>query len=451
MRSHVVILAVVACGNTHSGANLDANGDGCPCDAPSSSDTGSAHATTITVTLTDRPNNAAQFSFVVAYQDGAGPWQVASPPAGDVYTFQVTSAAYGVAWTCVSGGAGNVGLSERDVNLYYFAVAERTSLQADVPARCTDRAPQAVGLTGTITSPPSAALAVAFGARSTFATRSTNGNDAFALETPKSTHDLIVAEVFGTGTPGDFVVDSAVVQRDLAVTGPTATIVDWNASQTLATGTVTVLTPFGSARVDVSTSLLSAGKTLGEFVHETSAPFTTAGFDVGQAAPGDVYDQQIAVSEGAGFVVEQSFVDTIADQTFVAATPLGTVMPSVASHAPYAMIAAAWPAYTGAIGYAWQASQIQNGGTCAMPGGCLVAWAIDVSPGYVGGAPQIAMPDLSGLTGWDPRLQMVNATAVNGSVTADTSTAGAADFPEPTFASVGTQRTNVGTVFTITP
>src|SRR5258708_27155727 len=178
MRTHVVVLALAACGGSPPGTNPD-SGDGCPCDAPNHDDTGSAQPTTITVTLTNRPNNAALFSFVVAYQDGGGSWQVAGAPAGDVYTFQVTSAAYGVAWTCVSAGAGNVGLSERDVNLYYFAVAERTSLQANVPARCTDRAPQSVGLSGTITNPPSLPLAVVFGARATFATRGPNGTDAF--------------------------------------------------------------------------------------------------------------------------------------------------------------------------------------------------------------------------------------------------------------------------------
>jgi hypothetical protein len=451
MRATIVVLLVAACGH-HDAAGGDAGADGKGGDAAgdASGDGASAHATTITVTLVDRPNNAAMFSFVVAYQDGAGAWQVAPPPSGDTYSFQVTSPAYGVAWTCITPGAGNVGISARSVNLYYFAVAERTSLTALVPRQCTDR--PLVGLTGTISNPPvnSTTLGVAFGRRQTIAVRGTTGDDTYALETPKSTHDLIVGEAVGTGNGGDFALASATVQRGLAVTGATIADVDYSNAQPAVTAPVTVVTTVG-ARVDVSTTLSSAGKTQATFVHQTGGPFVAAGLADALADSNDVYQQQIVVVAGATIATEQVFAGAPAAQRFVAPTPLGTVTPSVASRSPYVMLASTWSTYANAGGYVIAANQTPGTQACGGFQGCTIGWTIDASPGYLGAAPQLAMPDLSGVTGWDARLELVAGVAVIGSVTADTSSAGAADFPQQTFAASGVHRTNAGTTWQITP
>ena len=456
MRATIILVTIAACGH-NSGAGGDAGGGGgggggdAAGDASGGDDGASAHSTTIDVTLVNRPNGAAAFSFVVAYQDGAGPWQVAPPPSGDTYSFQVTSPAYGVAWTCITPtAAGNVGVSARTVNVYYFAVAERTSLTAIVPRQCSDRGQGSVGLSGTIANAPLSVLGAAFGGQSAIATRGTGGV-TYALETPKSTHDLIVGAVTAGGN-GDFALASATVSRGLAVNAATVANVDYSTALPAATAAVTVLTT-GGARIDVSTTLLSAGGTQSTFVHQTTGPFVAAGLAAALATAGDVYEQQIVVLAGAAIATEQSFVAAPAAQSYAAPTPLGTVTPSVATRSPYVMLAAAWPAYAGAGGYVLSANQTPNTQSCGGAGtqGCTIGWTIDVSPGYVGASPQLAMPDLSALGGWDARLALVTGTAVIGSVVANTSTLGAADFPQQPFAAVGVKRTDAGVLWTITP
>src|SRR4051812_38425480 len=105
-----------ACGSNPTNSTPDSNSEGQ--DAPDGT------PTTITVTLRNRPDTPASFSFLVAYQDGTGAWQLAPAPTGDVYTFTVSSGIYGVGWTCVTGPAT---ASVREVHRSYFAVAERAS------------------------------------------------------------------------------------------------------------------------------------------------------------------------------------------------------------------------------------------------------------------------------------------------------------------------------------
>src|SRR5438270_1016738 len=100
MRSSLfAIVALAACGSSHSGSGGDAAGGGG--DGSGSSDaSGGGGPASVMVTLTNRPDNAATFSFLTAYQDGSGPWTAAPAPTGDTYTFTINSAAWSFAWTC---------------------------------------------------------------------------------------------------------------------------------------------------------------------------------------------------------------------------------------------------------------------------------------------------------------------------------------------------------------
>src|SRR5258706_13848097 len=83
-----------ACGSNNMGT-MDGNGDD---DSGGGGDDGTGnHPTTVTLTLAHHPTNAALFSFLVAYRDGAGAGPLAPAPRGDVYRLPVYSPAYSVA------------------------------------------------------------------------------------------------------------------------------------------------------------------------------------------------------------------------------------------------------------------------------------------------------------------------------------------------------------------
>src|SRR5690242_11104806 len=102
LASFLILLA--AC-SSHPAPNMPVDAppgtdDGAPPPTDGSGSGGSdggAAGTAITLALTRRPNTTATFSFLVAYQDGTGAWQLAPAPTGDVYTFDVTSPTWGVA------------------------------------------------------------------------------------------------------------------------------------------------------------------------------------------------------------------------------------------------------------------------------------------------------------------------------------------------------------------
>ncbi len=56
----------------------------------------------MTWTLVNQPTAPADFSFVVAFEDGDSAWSLAPAPAGDVYTLPISSDHYGVGYTCIS-------------------------------------------------------------------------------------------------------------------------------------------------------------------------------------------------------------------------------------------------------------------------------------------------------------------------------------------------------------
>ena len=74
-----------------------------------------------------------------------------------------------------------------------------------------------------------------------------------------------------------------------------------------------------------------------------------------------------------------------------------------------------------------------------------------MAPGVIGMMPTYTMPDLSALTGWNAALQLVPGVLAGGSVSAQTSSAGAADFPPPAPPADGTLRVFVRSDYTVTP
>lgn len=444
--SVVAIVLACACGSSSPSAPDAAVGDGDPDGAiDPTGDGGTPSPRMVELTLTNRPTNAAMYSFFVAYQDGSAPWQVAPAPTGDTYTFPVSAPSYGVAYGCIGNVIGQTTTQLRTVTAAHFAVGERTELTLEVPARCTDHQPMTVQLAGTVTNRPfSGVLVVQYGTRTAFV----NQNGAFAMQVPPGTRDLIVAHAVSEGN-SEFYVDETVVLRDVVISGPTTRTINFSAAEPTAYHDVIVNIPNPNARVIATTTLYTAnGTTLG-LVRESS-DWESDSLAAVQARASDVYDQSIAVTTFGQGVTVTNATSTPATQTFVAPAPLGAISSGFATKSPDPMILTTWPAYAGSVGYAWNATQQLGSQQCGTNAACTIVWSAYLSPGVTGSMPGYQMPDLAGLAGWKQAFALVGGAQVVGSVTAQTSSAGAGDFPPGTPAQ-GTERQFVRTDYAVTP
>jgi hypothetical protein len=422
VRGALALALAAACGSS-TNKSPDARIDGPPVspDAPTQ---------TITFTLTGRPNVAATFSFVAAYQDGTGPWQLAPPPSGDTYTFSVASPTWSFAWTCVTA-------IDRTVMMYRFAVAERTSLTDQLTGLCTDRNPTPVALSGTISNAPAmGSIGVAWGSYSVDAV----GNAyTFDPGVAPATHDLVA--VHRPPFTTSYVADSAVVQRGLAVAASTTAPIDFRNAPATQTAAITGVPANGIVLSGVTT----ASGTYVDLSYYTAPPATggylAAGLAASQAAAGDVYSQLIV----AGQLNSETYDAAVTAHTFVAPPSMGFASSSVASNMPYPQIRTTWPAYPSAVGYTWSASQNLTASQCGSTVACTVSWDAFLSPGAVTASPRFQMPDLSALSGWDPRLAFQTGTLGAVFMGAEWSSAGATDFPPVAYPPAGTARTHAHT------
>jgi hypothetical protein len=446
MRAVLVGCAIlVGCGGGGA-AGMPPPADG----AVGGGDGASSNATRITFTLNNAPISAEAFTFAAAYQDGNGAWQPALVRSGDAYAFDVSSATWGFAYTCEVSVRVNTVLTDlRDVVEYHFATAERTSLTDDVLDRCTDRIAR-VELSGTLMPLPAnqTTYRVAYKGTAAFIDRTTGKYDMLVAP---GTHDLLVLHGSENGVAGDFLVDGAVVQRNVAVTAAT-TGHDLTINNNNFTGSrnlkVSISVPANQSlkSSETTTSLFTANGTAVPVAHVTKGTLASRTLAATQMAAGDVYDQRVT----AEFVTGQAVTTTIAtatatapgDVSITAKTPLGVTTTTSAATMPYPMYRSTWPAYAGAIGYTWTLAQTPMPPPAAGCGGtipCTITWTAWVSPGAVGAMPSYTMPDLSQLPGWSTALQFVAGAKATGDVTAMTSSAGAVDFP-PGPPAAGTMR-----------
>lgn len=445
MRRLLVALSALACacdGSSFDGPDAGGTG-GDDATIEPTDDSATNHPRTITLTLNNRPMNAAKYSFFVAYQDGSAQWAAAPAPSGDTYTFEVSAPSYGIAFGCIANVSSTSSTQLRAVTTAHFAILERTELAFDVPARCSDRAPDTVTLGGTVTNRPFGYYVVQYGDRQAFVS-SQSGN--FSLQTPPGTHDLIVARAVSQGN-GNYYVDEALVIRDLAVTASTTRTLDFGAAQETEAYPVDV--NVADARVLATTTLYTAnGTTLG-LVRETFSDRTES-LASSQMRASDVYDQAITVSIPGRSITVTNATSTPTAQTFVPAPLLGATSASVIGKDPYPIVRVTWPAYQDAVGYTWNGFQQLYGQDCGTNAGCTITWTAHLSPGVTGAMPGYEMPDLADVPGFAPKFGFVGGEQIVGSVTAQTSSAGAGDFPPGTPGS-GTERVFVRSDYGITP
>jgi hypothetical protein len=436
MRSYLLAFALVAaCGGSNSSTNNgDANNGG---DGTASGDSLGGSPSTVTVTLTNQPATPATYSFLAAYQDGAGAWQLAPAPSGDTYTLTINAPVWGFAWTCIVPNSNPV---IARVELAYFTVAEKTSLTESIPVGCTDRIMNA-GVGGTVANLQNGGngYRVSFDA----ANRAVMTIGTFGVETPPGMHDLFITHAGGTGGRGP--VDGAV--RATATAPASGVALDWNTQ--VATVATTVTAPQGAF---VTTTLYSSGGT------QVSLGASAAAGNVGstlvtslgtsQGASGDIYSMSATTIAQGASATSEVWANAPSALTFTAPAALGGATSAVASQTPYPIIMTTWNAYANAIGYAWDIKQGQGG---SVGGASPLEWTAIVGPGYVGASPKFQMPDLSTLTGWSAAYQPTTGNPVLGTVGGTTSSAGAADFPTVNPAPNGTTRTLVTSGWTVTP
>ena len=441
-----VFAVVVGCGGRLTGNGFDAaNGDDGTTGDQDSGPGGNGGGTTINVTLANRPTTAATFTFLTAYQDGAAAWTATSAPVGDTYSFEVHSAVWGFAYTCISSGGSSVQL--REVDEVQFAVVERTSLTIDIPARCSDRAPAPVALAGTITDTNvgfGGSYVVYVGDRQAVVTRSGLGALTYAVEVPPGTYDLVALRgsggiIIDPTTTSDFTANASLVIRGVSVTAAKTINLDF------ATAKATQSLPVAIDPKDTAiarTALYSAGGTVATTVLDSTSPWATVALDSSQRAAGDVYDQLIQV-QGTETVNVSNATSAPGAETYTAPPALGAVNSVEATTTPYPEIRTSWPKYANAVGYQWTASQLAQGQA--------IVWSALVSPGITGTHPMYEMPDLTSVAGWSSSFQLVHGIQVTGTTRALTSTSGAADFPPVVPPTAGTKRTTVTAHWAVTP
>jgi hypothetical protein len=416
-----LLASCVACGGSGSSTSVD---------APNGPPDAATH--TITVTLIDRPNTPTTFTFLTAYEDGTGPWHAAPAPSGDTYSFEVASATWSFAWTCIAADS-------REVMMYSFTVAERSSLTDQIFSGCTDRNPAPVSLSGAISNAPAAGTIEVDWADQTVA--ATGSSYAFAPGVPPGTHDLVATHRTATGT-GSYIVDSALVQTGVAVTATTTQAINFATAVATRTAAITGAPSNAFSFMGLET----AGGTFVTLALSTTQPtggYQVVGLAASQEQSGDLYDTFVEQPTGGGSSLSvERFTSAPTALAFVAPAPLVNVSSSVAATMPYLRVASTWTPYSGATGYTWSLDEPLTGAACGASSTCDVAWEGLFSPGAVGSSPRIEVPDLSAIPGWDPRLELQPGAKAALVLSGSISTGGPSDFPFALTPPDGTTRTH---------
>ena len=202
---------------------------------------------------------------------------------------------------------------------------------------------------------------------------------------------------------------------------------------------------------DSTATILYANGTTAQLVSDATPFYETESLADDQMIAGDVYDQQMTVASIGSSVATSLATATPDVLEWVAPPDLGAVT-TTAVTTPYPRVTSTWTAYAGAIGYTWLGSQSSPavGTNPCGTGTCSITWSAQLSAGVIGAAGSYTMPDLSGLAGWNPALQMAAGTKVAGGVQAMTST-GTGDFPALVPPVAGTSRTFATGELSVTP
>jgi hypothetical protein len=445
MRRFLALALIAACGGQHADPNATA--DAAIIDGTQEDGTAIEHG--IRVTLNNLPEHPAAFAMMVAFRDGNGPWQLASAPSGDTYTFDTFSSTWSVAWTCSAASSSNEASTTpsgahwlRSVVVAEFTTAERTSLTMDTPDRCTDRLPPVLQVSGAIANAPAGTGRLYVNLLDQY----TTADASYSLRARLGVHDLVVRKLDSANERSTFGTLATFVERNLSIASSQH---DLDLATAMPTQAFDVTVPTGSKAQATTLFYTKSGTAVP--LGRTTTPLQTFALDPAQVDPTDVFDQQVELDSVGHTAIMTNATLTPGPLTVRPPDQLGTASSAVVTATPYPLLQTMWPVYPDAVGYTWVATQVPTPDNCFEPQCSPIAWTALVSPGIAGASPTYQLPDLSALPGWDPEFAFTAGVEIDGYAEADTSSAGASDFPPVTPPAAGTQRTYVRSDFTVTP
>ena len=383
-------------------------------DGAGGGDAGSpAGPTAVRVTLANVPPDPAASQFIVAYQDGDGPWQLAPAPTGSAYALTIASASYRFAYLCNANHEPTVALAQ-------FTAAEKPDLTMVVDSACTPAVTQAmVQVTGTITetaATQSGEFTIQLGLQDGAAEAIAGSSVPYTAMVQPGTYDVIAT--FQAQVLGD--VDLALTRRSVTIAADTTLDFDFTNAEPTRMVAADSLAATGSGATNTGESLLlTANGTTALLGYDKAAPFHFDALPADQAVASDLYEQDFRAGDGSASGETFIFAHTPAAVTGASPLPFAAVA-SVATTTPYPELAFAFDAYPDAIGYQLSAGQSQQPN--------VVEWHVYTGPEFAGASPQIRVPDLTSIPGWTAALQLGSGD-IGGTIFAVTSSRGAADFP----------------------
>lgn len=349
---------------------------GCATDARTGGDDGGGSA--VTVVAANAPDA------VIAYRDGDGPWSVTSGAQSPI-SVPAETGRYTVAVGCLLAGY-------PVVDVYELTVAETRTLTYERDCGTA---------LGTITG-----VVSGFATQNTFLVNwglhrggasSFTQPGAYAVEAVAGAHDLVAVR-------GDVVGERLIIVRnaefspaglshDFDFTGPDAVALTYNAYSPA----------FGNTG-SYSNTLVTAGGTRIQLSVASQDHVSV----VPEAAMGPNDLQMVTASGGGGI---GSFVGVVATQHISRVAPSSVALPPFTQDRP--RVTALAVGATASVDAAWQAQA--GAGLYRLQVG---EWSVRRSPARFAMDPDLAIPDLTGVVGWDPQFALANGSSLNWSVVA---------------------------------
>ncbi|HEY6829625.1 MAG TPA: hypothetical protein VI259_22360 [Gemmatimonadaceae bacterium] len=398
--------ASVATGSTTATLNVSAAAGTAAGTYPitvTASGTGVSNQTaTLNVTVTAASSNNATWQFCasnapvwLAVQDGTGAWTRVTP-TNNAFSFNITSAKGGVAY--VQPGSGNA----FTLTVLYGLKQELSDASAGLCANTTEKT-----VNGSVAGlAASEAASVSLGGA--LASVSANGN--FTLNNvPDGNRDLIAAKTLTSvsGTGITLTVNKLIIRRSQnPANGSTMTALNFGAAEAFdpIAKTVTV-NGVGSDFLSTAVSYVTANNGLTTLYSDanpsSSGTRTYYGVPSAQQATGDLHLVTAVATNITGSTanylrIAGTYFKDAADKTVTLGPVPATATVSTLATTPYVRLRMQWTAQTE---YGKYFSSIYSQSNAAAPRTTIVS----ATSGYLGGTSvDLAIPDFTGVAGWDP-------------------------------------------------
>ena len=398
--------ASVATGSTTATLNLSAAASTAAGTYPvtvTASGTGVSNQTaTLNVTVTAASGSNANWQFCasnapvwLAVQDGIGAWTRVTP-TNNAFSFNITSAKGGVAY--VQPGSGN----SFTLTVLYGLKQELSDASAGLCANTTEKT-----VNGSVAGlAASEAASVSLGGA--MVSVSANGN--FTLSNvPDGNRDLIAAKTLTSvsGSGITLTVNKLIIRRNQnPANGSTMTALDFGAAEAFdpIAKTLTV-NGAGSDLLSTAVSYVTANNgstTLYTDANPASSGTRTYyGVPSAQQATGDLHlltavATNITGSSASYLRIAGTYFKDATDKTVTLGPVPATATVSTLATTPYVRLRMQWTAQTE---YGKYFSSIYSQSNAAAPRTSIVS----ATSGYLGGTSvDLAIPDFTGVAGWDP-------------------------------------------------